>query len=94
MYFQIASNLTHLMNKNENYILRITFIYDDESLINKINLYIINDLQKNIKINIKNNNIYFKNKEIIENNKEGILKFNLNCLNNQYMTCKVEKYIK
>ena len=83
-----------ILKYNIDLIFNITFIYDDESLINKINLYIINDLQKNIKINIKNNNIYFRNKEIIENNKEGILKFNLNCLNNQYMTCKVEKYIK
>ena len=76
-----------------NLIFNIKFIYDDESLINQINLYIINDLQKNIQINIKNN-IYFNNKEIINNNQEGILKFNINYINQEYMTCKVEKFIK
>ena len=76
-----------------NLIFNIKFIYDDESLINQINLYIINDLQKNIEINIKNN-IYFNNKELITNNQEGILKFNINYINQEYMTCKVEKFIK
>ena len=48
-------------------IFNITFIYDEESAVNNLNFYIMNDYKKDVKINIKNNNIYYSGVKLKKN---------------------------
>ena len=87
-------NLPNTIDKyNISLVFNIKFIYDDESLVNKINFHIINDNKKDIKYNILNNNIYYSSTKFKKNN-NSIIKFQLNYIDSQHMTCDIEKYTK
>lgn len=74
-------------------IFNIKFIYDDESLVNKINFHIINDNKKEIKYNILNNNIYYSSSKIKKNN-NSIIKLSLNYVDQEHMLCNIDKFTK
>ena len=61
---------------NIQLIFNITFIYDEESTVNNLNFYIINDYKKDVKINIKNNNIYYSGIKL-KKNSDSIIKLNI-----------------
>ena len=67
------------------------FNYDDESVINKINIYFINDTQKNVKFIFKNKNMYKKGDDFI-NNQGSIIHFESTYLNKNYSICSIHQY--
>ena len=71
-------------------------MYDDESLINQLNFYIINKNDKKVKINIMNNQIYVheNTSSIINENNNSVIKLELNYINDENMIMDVHKYIK
>jgi|SaaInlStandDraft_2_1057019.scaffolds.fasta_scaffold65574_2 hypothetical protein len=74
-------------------IFNITFIYDEESAVNNLNFYIMNDYKKDVKINIKNNNIYYSGVKLKKNN-ESIIKLNITFINNEHITCFIDRLLK
>lgn len=78
---------------NINLIFNINFIHDDESIINNLNFYIINDYKNDIKINIKNTNVYYSGVKMKKNN-NSILKLNMTFINNEHITCFTDRLLK
>ena len=78
---------------NITLLFNINFIYDEDSLVNQINFYIINDNKNDIKFNIKNDNIYYSGNKFKKNN-NSIIKFNLNYIDNSHIICNIDKYSK
>jgi len=74
-------------------VFNIKFKYDEESLINQINLHLINDNKKDIKYNILNNNIYYSSNKI-KKNSNSIIKLNVNYIDNEHIICNIDKYCK
>ena len=75
--------------------LNITFIYNDESIINELQLNIINPNKQNINIQLKNKNAYYSlTKKDLTYNHSSILKFNVNFINNDYSLINVTKFDK
>ena len=74
-------------------IFNITFIYDEESAVNNLNFYIMNDYKKDVKKNIKNNNIYYSGVKLKKNN-ESIIKLNITFINNEHITCFIDRLLK
>ena len=85
-----------ILKFNIELILNIKFMYDDESLINQINFYIINKNNKNIKINIINNNAFLnENAKIkLDENNNCILKLNVSYINEENTIVNIDKYLQ
>jgi hypothetical protein len=78
---------------NIDLLFNVNFNYDDESVINKINIYFINDTQKNVKFIFKNKNMYKKGDDFI-NNQGSIIHFESTYLNKNYSICSIHQYKK
>ena len=73
--------------------LKINFIHDDESIINNINFFIINNLNKDVKIDFINKNLFISGSKI-KSNSNSIIKFNVTFINSSYITCQIDKFLK
>ena len=69
----------------------LNFNYNDESIINKINIYFINDTQKNVKFILKNKNMYKKGDDF-KINQASITHFQNTYLNKNYSVCLINQY--
>ena len=76
---------------NIDLIFNLNFKYDDESVINKININFINDTQKNGKFILKNKNMYKKGDDF-KNNQASITHFESTHLNKNYSVCSIHQY--
>jgi hypothetical protein len=76
---------------NIDLLFNLNFKYDDVSVINKINIYFINDTQKNVQFVFKNKNIYKKGDNFNEN-QACITHFETTYLNKNYSICTINQY--
>lgn len=76
---------------NIDLVFNLNFNYDDESIINKVNIFFINDTQKNIQFIFKNKNIYKKGDDY-KNNQASITQFQIIFLNKNYSLCNINQY--
>jgi len=73
--------------------LNVKFIYNDESVLNELQLNIINNNKQNININFINKNAFYSlTKKDLTQNHSSILKINVNFINNDYSLINVLKY--
>lgn len=69
----------------------VSFHYDDESVIHKINICVINNTQKNVKFVLKNKNMFLKGDKYDENN-SSIIQFQTTFMNKNQCMCLINKY--
>lgn len=92
-YINIPNNI---VKYNIDLVLNIKFMYDDESLINQLNFYIINKNDKKVQLNIINNQLYVheNTSSIINENNNSVIKLEINYINEENMIMDVHKYIE
>ncbi len=92
-YINIPNNI---VKYNIDLILNIKFMYDDESLINQLNFFIINKNNKKVQLNIMNNQIYVheNSKSLINENNNSIIKLKINYINEETIIMDINKYIE
>jgi len=76
---------------NIQLIFKINFIYDDESIINKLSLSFINDTQKNVQFVFQNKRLFTKG-DSIEENHSSIIQMNTQFINKNFYTCTLDKF--